>query len=341
MAYGVWIESLESMRRTWYELYVLDGCIAAFQRKPSFEMNSVHADVLLPCEDRLYNDEMFLPSSASRDDFENSVFADEETVFPSFCYRIEAVRLLGRVLTITGKHGVQREQVQAADNALAAFLHHLPPSKSEPEIVNTSGEVDWLMFQAHMIIQYATILLHFPRGDMATLSSFTTELPGDSTAMFVCPCTRQHVHSIKAIDASKAISMLAAFRVSVQRQTPLLVYPLALGAVVQLSRCTVRSLSSSPCFEQHRDCVKLFLGVLKSMSRYWPIARVFLSTLKKVAQRVFLSLRSALPDTARREYPTDDTGPYSQATIGDNNLDDLDLHGLDEFFGLDTAFFCL
>ncbi|KAJ4373772.1 hypothetical protein N0V83_002511 [Neocucurbitaria cava] len=129
----------ESMRRTWYELYVIDGCIAAFQREPSFKTSTVNADVLLPCEDSLYEHGMCLPSSASRDDFENSVFADEETVFSSFCYRIEAVRLLGRVLSITGEHGVQREQVQAADNALAAFLHHLPPTKREPEIIFISG----------------------------------------------------------------------------------------------------------------------------------------------------------------------------------------------------------
>ncbi|CAO2657783.1 Nn.00g039090.m01.CDS01 [Neocucurbitaria sp. VM-36] len=330
----------ESMRRTWYELYVLDGCIAAFRPESSFKTNTVNADVLLPCEDSLYEHGMCLPSSASRDDFENSVFTDEETVFSSFCYRIEAVRLLGRVLSITGEHGIQREQVQAADNALAAFLHHLPSTKREPEIVNFSGEVDWLMFQAHMIIQYATILLHFPRGDLASPGPIATGLPGDSTAKFVCPCTRQHVHSTKAIDASKAISMLAAFRIPIQRQTPLFIYPLALGAVVQLSVCTVHSKNSKLGLEQHRDRVKLILGVLKSLGRYWSIAEVLLRALKKVALRVFQPLRGGYPVPGQQEDSTDSPYQHRQEIASDISLDDLDLHSLNELIGLDTDVFC-
>lgn len=331
----------ESMRRTWYELYVLDGCIAASQRESSFKTSTVNANVLLPCEDSLYEHGMCLPSSASRDDFENSVFADEETVFSSFCYRIEAVRLLGRVLSITGKHGVQREQVQAADNALAAFLHHLPPTKREPEIINLSGEVDCLMFQAHMIVQYATILLHFPRGDLASPGSITTELPGDSTAKFVCPCTRQHVHSIKAIDASKSISMLAAFRIPVQRQTPLFIYPLALAAIVQLSVCTINSKNSKLGLEQHPDRVKLILGVLKSLSRYWSIADVLLRPLKKVALRVFQPLRNGYSGPSHQDGIMDGTAyPPPQETTNDTGLDDLDFQNLNDLFGLDADLFC-
>jgi hypothetical protein len=106
-------EEEDSLRGTWYELYILDGCIAAFQRNASFRTETINCDVLPPCEDSLYNIGAFPVKSLSRNHFENSAYMNDDIVFSPFTYRIEAVRLLGRVLTITGKHNVQRERVQA------------------------------------------------------------------------------------------------------------------------------------------------------------------------------------------------------------------------------------
>jgi hypothetical protein len=335
----------ESMRRTWYELYVVDGCVAAFQRKSFFETNSVGADVLLPCDDDLYNDDKTFPHiTASRTDFESSVFANEEMTFSSFCYRIEAVRLLGRVLAITGAHGVHRDRVQAVDNALAAFIHHLPPSKSEPEIVNTYGELDELMFQTHMIIQYATMLLHFPRSDLASPILSSTAVLGGNSAKLVCPCNRQQMHSIKAIDASKTLSMLAAFRYPVQGHSPFFVYTLALGAVVQLAVSANHSKSSGWCLEQHYDRVKLMLGVLKSFSQHWRIAEVVLRVLNKMALAVFHPPREEDPGLAHQHDATDsviDSCSYGPPIIDNQWLDNFDMQDIQDLIGLDTNGFCL
>ncbi|KAH7074918.1 hypothetical protein BKA63DRAFT_324675 [Paraphoma chrysanthemicola] len=329
----------ESMRRTWYELYVTDGCIAALQRKSTFKTNTVKADVLLPCDDFIYEGGMcFMPTTL--DDFHGSVFAEEEKVFSSFCYRIEAVRLLGRVLTITGAHGVHRDLVQAADNALAAFIHHLPRAKSEAEIVNTFGELDELMFQAHTIVQYSTILLHFPRGDLVCPDPLTRDVPGGNNTRLLCPCNRQHVHSIKAVEASKTISMLAALRTPVQRHSPFLVYPIALAAVVQLSISAIHAKSSSSCLEQHSDRVKLMLGVLKTMSRHWSSAEVVLRTLKKASIAVFRSPRLEPSDSVQQDDPMDsgiDTCP--PISIENDWLDTFDFPDLTGLVGLDNSGF--
>ena len=44
----------ESWRRTWWELFVVDGMFAAVTQKTSFRLNSVHSDVPLPCEEAEY-----------------------------------------------------------------------------------------------------------------------------------------------------------------------------------------------------------------------------------------------------------------------------------------------
>jgi hypothetical protein len=276
----------ESMRRTWYELHAVDGYMAALQRRSTFKTNTVIADVLLPCEDSTYENGMcFVPATV--EEFHNSAFAEEEVVFSSYCYRNEAVRLFGRVLTIAGTHDIARDVVQVVDNALAAFIHHLPREKSEAKIMNTYGELDRLMFQAHTIIQYSTILLHLPRGDLALAHPLMQEVPGSSCTTIPCPCNLQHVHSIKAIEASKMTSMLATLHTFDPKHTPFFVYPLALAAVVQLSVSAIHAKSSDVCSEQHRDRVQVMLGVLRSLGRHWSTADTVLRKLKKIAFSVF------------------------------------------------------
>lgn len=44
----------ESWRRTWWELFVVDGMIAGVHQRSSFRLNEVAADVGLPCEEEEY-----------------------------------------------------------------------------------------------------------------------------------------------------------------------------------------------------------------------------------------------------------------------------------------------
>ncbi|KAH7408599.1 hypothetical protein DE146DRAFT_605246 [Phaeosphaeria sp. MPI-PUGE-AT-0046c] len=334
----------ESMRRTWYELYISDGCSAAFQRLPSFKMNGISADVLLPCEDGAIDGDTYPCATASREDFENSTFSNDDIIFSSFCYRIEAVRLLGRVLAITGTHAVHRDRVQAADNALAAFIHHLPPSKSEPEIINTYGELDELMFQTHAIMQYAIMLLHFPRSDLSSSISTTNAVPGGNGGKIVCPCSRQRVHAAKAIEASKAICMLAALRSSIQGHCPFFIHCLALGAVVQMSVSANHSRGSVHCLEQHYERVKLMLGVLKSFSRNWAIAGVMLRALNKMASVIFQPLRQHATGISQQDVDMNEQAEvcsYDTPASGILWQSDLDLQDIQELVGLGANDFCL
>ena len=44
----------ESWRRTWWEMYIVDGMIAGVHQKSSFRMKDIPADVVLPCEENEY-----------------------------------------------------------------------------------------------------------------------------------------------------------------------------------------------------------------------------------------------------------------------------------------------
>lgn len=45
----------ESWRRTWWELYIVDGMIAGVHQKSTFRMKEIAADVALPCEEKEYS----------------------------------------------------------------------------------------------------------------------------------------------------------------------------------------------------------------------------------------------------------------------------------------------
>ncbi|KKY18556.1 putative c6 transcription factor [Phaeomoniella chlamydospora] len=282
---GLPIEA-ESLRRTWWELYVVDGYMAALWRKSGFSANSVDPDVLLPCEESLYSEGACASQSPSFSQFNRRYFVDDDINFSSFCYRIDAVRILARVLALTANQEVNDDEVQAVDNALAGWVLHLPYTKSE--IINTFGEVDEILFQAHMIIQYANIYLHFPRSNLLHTLAANADITGSQKDLKAPPTSTQHIHTVKAIEASKHLSNLAALRLPNQRHTPFFICGLVLGAVVQLSAC---SAHNGRCAEQHRDRIILILGVLKSLRRTWSLTRIVCQQLKKVAVEVFESER--------------------------------------------------
>jgi hypothetical protein len=264
----------ESLRRTWWELYVTDGYVAALQRSPSFRCHSCGPDVPLPCDESLYVEGAFLMEPPTVEQFDARVYAEEELQFSSFCYRIEAVRILARALSISCVHEVQEEQVQAIDNALAAWRHNLAVGKTN--IHDAFGQVDEMLFQAHMLIQYTTIYLHFWRSELAATVPAAFDIIRER---HLPPVSTRHTNGIKAIEASKQLADLAALGVPVQKHTPFFVFALVFSAIVQLSAC---SLHGPDFRELYRDRLALITGVLKTLSPNWAFAQVVVRKVKRM-----------------------------------------------------------
>lgn len=83
--------------------------------------------------------------------FRERAFAKDEVVYSSFAYRIEAARLVGRILALSDfPHESDDNNIEAIDAGLTSWILHLPPSKRE--VVDHEGKVDEMLFQAHMLI---------------------------------------------------------------------------------------------------------------------------------------------------------------------------------------------
>lgn len=271
----------ECLRRTWWELFVVEGLLTALGVQQVYRTNLVPLEVPLPCEERIYQDGLTPPPPPTIAQFDERVFADEERDFSSYSYRIEAVRILGRVVATQDMVEGQQDHVEAIDARIASWFHHLPESKSE--LMRPDGSVDEIMFQATMIVNGASIYLNFPRSDLLSSPAVASEVICGHHGPISVPAFSHHSHAMKAVKAASELSSLAAIRLPVERHTPFFICALTLSSMVQLAACSVKA-GQMP--DPSRDRIGLTIGVFKSLARTWAISQSIMRQIKAVARDV-------------------------------------------------------
>jgi len=164
---------------------------------------------------------------------------------------------------------------------IAGWMHHLPPGKEE--IINGQGQADEMLFQAHMIMQYASIVLHYPRSNLVSTLPAAAETPCNKKEKHFSPVSTQHTHAIKATESSIQLSNLATLPLPIRGHTPLFICGLVLSSIVQLSACSVLPQHQQ---EHYRDRINLIIGALKSLSQTWAVSQMVLQQIKKLAATV-------------------------------------------------------
>lgn len=268
----------ESWRRTWWELYFLDGLMAGIHQRDQFRLWTVECTVPLPCEELAYNTGQ-VPTAFSLQEFDNRYFAAEDTVFSSFSYRVEAVRILGQVLAAQAAGS----DTDAADQSIVNWFLHLPEAKKE--LVGKDGKVDEMLFQAHMIIHATTIYLHRPRSHL-----IFSIIPDDTF------CTPQNnalstsakpqiFHTSRALKAADSISRLLTLPTPLIKHTPFFTCITTLAAISHLSACSWILYGDEGYLAKER--IRLAVGALKTMETAWPVSAFVLQQVKLIAREVF------------------------------------------------------
>ncbi|KAF7717753.1 Fungal Zn(2)-Cys(6) binuclear cluster domain-containing protein [Penicillium ucsense] len=271
----------ESLRRTWWELFVIEGLLTALGLQQVYRTNLVPPEVPLPCEERIYQDGLAPPTPVTITQFDARVFADDERDFSSYAYRIEAVRILARVVATQEMVEGQQDQVEAIDARIASWFHHLPESKSE--LMRPDGSVDEIMFQATMIVNGASIYLNFPRSDLLSSPAVASQVICGHHGPISVPAFSHQAHAMKAVKAASGLSTLAALRLPVERHTPFFICALTLSSIVQLAACSVKA-GQMP--DPSRDRIGLTIGVFKSLARTWAISQSIMRQIKAVSRDV-------------------------------------------------------
>ena len=92
-----------------------------------------------------------IPVPKSLEDYDTREFAEEDIVFSSFTYLIDAARIIGAVLpTVDETEAPSDTAVSNADARLVNWCVHLPECKKE--MISRSRGMDEMIFQAYMLI---------------------------------------------------------------------------------------------------------------------------------------------------------------------------------------------
>lgn len=307
----------ESWRRTWWELYTITGLISLIA---GFNMRLAQPErMTLPthCEDY----EAGQPFQFATLEAMQQRFATETAFkWSSFAYRIEAMRILRRVLDINSdKIASLSTQVDAASASVSSFLLSIPPEKRDG--LKNDGEVDEIMACALMIIHLASICLHFPRSNLASGRAFKT-ICGTDREKIASEKTR--AHGSAALRSAKGLSDLFSSRATLKTVSPCFSCAIAFAAVVQLSECLSHR---SPQLNELREYLQLQLSALNALGETWPVARAVKGQLAQFSREVLEEQRRSLQPIASEFWSTPTTS--EPAIIDEQWMQDLLSEGFD------------
>ncbi|KAF5557365.1 Zn(II)2Cys6 transcriptional activator [Fusarium napiforme] len=210
----------ESWRRTWWELYVVDALMSGVHQTNTFVLYDVPTDVGLPCEEHQYLTGQIPPPIHPYDTETLGLF--DARPYSSYTYRIQCACILGVFQKMPS-------DVDHIARLLANWMLRLPPSKYD---AYCDGELDEMMFQAIMMWQAISILVHQPHSQLDSSLTYyikASNTPAESSDAF-------NSHTKHTIRAARELSKLISYRVPLLRHTHFFAYMVTLSSTVHLSR---------------------------------------------------------------------------------------------------------
>lgn len=282
----------ESLRRTWWEVFIVDTLLAAVQVEGALQFTQEKTpDVMLPCGQEEYDNgcvSLALVSARDLDSSRHLICGIDG--LSSSAYRVEAAMILRRCLL-----AASQGSIDAIDATITAWFHRLPQAKRA--ILDHYGEVDQMAFQAVMLMHCASIYLHFSRSYLVATLPVTSHIFCASTPGFLWVSADPQLHTAKVLNAAIGVSKLGSLSTSVVAHSPFFCCVLVLSSIIEIA---IRSAGSSGSPGAFRHFLGLNLGVLKFMGDIWKIAATSRTRIRDVA----MEIENALEGGNRRPEDT-------------------------------------
>ncbi|CAG8950842.1 hypothetical protein HYFRA_00003059 [Hymenoscyphus fraxineus] len=280
----------ESWRRTWWILYCIDAVFAAISHYPSHRLQENIGDVMLPCEDHDYYSGK-IPELYSLSDYDNREFSEEETVFSSFTYLIDACRTASSMIALDSEDKAPGERVlEALDAKFVNWFLYLPKCKTD--VVLQDGKVDETMFLAHIVINCEKLTLHRPHSLIPYSSLETKSKCTPPTHLRTRSVQRSILlHTSKSLEAIENSIKLFAITDKHLLHSPIVTCALALAVMAQVGACNLvvrggGQFGKKGSYETGRERIRLGLGALRSQKGVWGMARRSVREVSGVAREL-------------------------------------------------------
>ncbi|KAJ0309161.1 hypothetical protein COL516b_003059 [Colletotrichum fioriniae] len=285
--YGRGIPVLEeSWRRTWWDLFVVDGMVAGVHRQTNFLLFDVPADAALPCEEHQYLSGT-IPPPLTLTDLEDQDFSGDDRQFSSFAYRILAGRNLGKFMRVPPIYGPDDENLGRIEALLTNWRLHLPLSKKDA--LNQKLQSDEMIFQANMMTNATSIMLHQPHSQLdssptRSVTSCAPHRPVPSGDLF-------NSHTNHTIASAAEISKMITHRVPLLSHTHFFTCVVTLSSIVHLSKWALFFIPHDD--DDLRQQIRLNIGALNKLSAVWKAAGNASGQVKGVAQEIYRSKKAS------------------------------------------------
>ncbi|KAF4467412.1 C6 transcription factor [Fusarium albosuccineum] len=323
----------ESWRRTWWMVFIIDAYYAGTLGAMNFATIHVETTVELPCEEAEYESGE-IPEPRTLAEFDCREFADDNTSFSSFAYLITAVRCAALAISIAPKIAVKEaspQVIESADSIVDAWLLLLP--KNEKQVMSKTGEIDELMFQAHLVIHVATIGLHRPLSDLRFntvegVSSCARDPPAEIPTPDLI-----NIHTTRVLRSVEAQIRLLALPARPFKHTPFTTCMVSEGTLALLSACNF--LLKGKELAIARDQIRMTIGCLKSLGEVWPRTARNVREIQTIARHVLgLGSKTDNSSTPRSNQVPSLAGSEGQETLSSDN--GLSSSEVDVFSSLST-----
>ena len=274
----------ETWRRTWWALFSIDGLVTAIAggQGRSFRLHEVFCDVPLPGDCTAYANLNSSPNPPSLATFRNRTFSEDTTSYSSLAYGIEAMYIMGAILSLGADTFVITDpQVEAIDTSIANFFLALPPSKRE--VVEADGHVDEPLLMAHMIINWSAILLHRPRSTLTFIRNHYATVCTKKEAASM-PALAYTSHTSKTLRAANALIQLASIQRPLSYCTPCLMCGITTAATVHLPAYAIAEDHAQAVAIKER--LQLAISALGRFAEIWTRAEIAKSQVAAFAREV-------------------------------------------------------
>ncbi|KAL7906349.1 N-terminal binuclear Zn cluster-containing/DNA binding domain-containing protein [Trichoderma velutinum] len=270
----------ESWRRTWWDLFIIDGMVAGVHRMTNFLLYDITPEVSLPCEEHQYL-AGHIPQPMSLEDLEDREFSGDERRFSSFAYRILCGRNLGRFMRTPPIYGPDDENLERIENLLTNWRLHLPEDKRDS--LTADGKLDEMMFQAHMMMYATSILLHQPHSQLD--SSPSQKITSCAPYQLVPAGDLFNKHTKHTMASANGISKLITHRVPLLSHTHFFTCVITLSSIVHLNKWALFFIQHDD--DDLRQQIRLNIGALNELSNVWGAAERARGQVKGVAQEIY------------------------------------------------------
>lgn len=281
----------ESLRRTWWELFVVDALLASLQHQGNLLLDIDKPEVYLPCPEDAYNAELSSLSSVSVQDLEHRSFSEQEPITSPAAHRIEATMLLRATLSCTRDICISPEKSRQVEARISGWFYSM--SDSEQRMMRSDNMVDEMLFQAFMLAYCSSIFLHVPQSNLLSSLTFLRELACGIQDSQRLPCPPSKIHTVKALKAAMGMSELSCLPAKASSHTPLFICCLILSSITLLA---VYLLDRDTMPDRHLHLLSLNVNVLKSVGGIWAVAFCSMAKIKA-------AVRDALTHDAQQLEP--------------------------------------